>query len=334
MLAISKRILSLISSHGFQSSGNYQLERNLTDLVHFPGLRFGLKVSNHLIDAGDHSIPVRLFSPRAAEVVPEAQNDLLLFLHGGGWVSGSVRSYDSVCAHMARQTGHRVLSVEYRLAPEHPFPLGLDDATFVFQFLVENAEKLELDPKHIILVGDSAGGNLSAALSQKLRDENSAITPSAQILLYPALDYDHSDSSPYASVHENGDDFVLTNARINEYIELYQSKPEDLESPYFAPIHAQSFANLPPALIISAEYDPLRDEAKLYAQKMEAAGCYVQYHCIKDALHGYLSTTLFIPQTYETYEYINRFLESQRQEYELLAEKASFSGWQQWGEDA
>ena len=307
MLAISKRLYKLISERSPRVRENYQIERSLSNIIYPRSLHLGVATTDTLIDAGDRQIPVRHFLARESANGPFAR-ELLLFFHGGGWVTGSVKSYDSVCAHMARQTGRPVLSVEYRLAPEYPFPAAPDDCYFVLQHVAENAALWNIDRDKITLVGDSAGGNLSAVLSQMTRDRGS-LCPHAQILIYPAVDDDHSPTSPYPSVHENGEEYVLTNQRIEDYLALYQSSPEDTHNPYFAPIRAADLSRQPDTLILTAEFDPLRDEGERYGQLLQRAGNHVQIHRLKDALHGFLSTSLFPFQVLEAYEHINAFLD-------------------------
>ena len=223
-------------------------------------------------------------------------------------MTGTVDSYSAVCADMANITGCLVASVDYLLAPEHRFPAGLEDCYAVARELFISNGLLGGKPSDIVLVGDSAGGNLAAAVSLLARDRGEFL-PGRQILIYPAVGNDYSESSPYPSVHENGTGYLLTAKRVQDYLCLYRSSEEDLENPYFAPLQAESFTEQPDTLLITAQYCPLRDEGEAYGQKLRDGGSYVEIHRIPDALHGYF----YLPARYgpvkQTYEIINRFLE-------------------------
>ncbi len=319
MRALSKRLLKMISSRDLKVWENYKIERNLEELIHPPLPRLGMDVISRTIPAADREIPVRLFVPRSSPFREEPlSSELLLFFHGGGWVSGSVKSYDSVCAYMARQTQRRVVSVEYRLAPEHPFPAGPEDCYFALQYIAAHAAEWDTTADKITLVGDSAGGNIVAGISQMARDRKGQ-PPAGQILIYPAVDCDHSAQSPYPSVQENGDSYILTSKRIEDYLSLYRNHPEDDNNPYFAPIRAANLRQQPDTLIITAEFDPLRDEAEYYGKRLQAAGNEVVTHRVMDALHGFLSSGIFYSQTQETYQYIHAFLNRHDQPAEWKA---------------
>ena len=160
----------------------------------------------------------------------------------------------------------------------------------------------------IVLIGDSAGGNLAAAVSLMARDRGEFL-PRRQILIYPAVGNDYSENSPYPSVHENGTGYLLTAKRVQDYLALYRSSEEDLKNPYFAPLQATSFAEQPDTLLITAQYCPLRDEGETYGQKLRDEGGYVEIHRIPDVLHGYFSLPVRYGPVKQTYEIINRFLE-------------------------
>jgi len=250
---------------------------------------------------GEHSIPIRIFGP-----LHDYTESLLLFFHGGGWVTGNIDSYSHICSRMAKITNSIVVSVDYRLAPEHKFPTGLMDCYTVAKTLLTDGS-LEINPKNITLVGDSAGGNIAAALSLMARDIGDFL-PTRQILLYPSTYNDHSPASPFQSVHENGEGFILTSKRISDYTELYRSSDDDLNNPYFAPLLAKDFSNQPETLIISAQYDLLRDEGEEYGRRLAEAGNKVRIHRINNALHGFISLPPKAAQVKEAYSVINDFL--------------------------
>ena len=208
---------------------------------------------------------------------------------------------------MAHLTRRMVVSVDYRLAPEYKFPAAPEDCYAVAREIYLNDSLLDTRPEEIALIGDSAGGNLAAAVSLMARDRGEFL-PAKQILIYPATAADHSETSPFPSVHENGTDYLLTSKRVCDYMDLYRSGDEDLHNPYFAPLQAADFRDQPDTLIITAEYCPLRDEAEEYGHRLMKAGNRVMIRRIPDALHGYFSLPARFVQVKRTYEIINRFL--------------------------
>lgn len=307
-MAINRVMLAALKALSYPDidlKRNYKLVRGVVGITHYHIRKPFYTVWDHTIDAWDHEIPVRQYFPDDGR---EQQNrPLLVFFHGGGWVTGNIDSYDKVCANLAKHTGHTVLSVDYRLAPEHRFPAGLEDCYLAVQEAFANAALLGTRPDQITLIGDSAGGNLAAAVSLLARDRG-AICPARQILIYPATNNDHTDSSPFASVRENGTDFLLTSKRIQDYMALYLSEEKDRESPYFAPLLAEDLSGQPKTLVITAAFDPLRDEGEAYGEKLRAAGNPVEMYRVEDALHGFFSLPPRFSQVRECYAVINRFL--------------------------
>ncbi len=310
-MAINKAVraaLSILSYPEIDVKKTYLVEREMQKLLSRrlknPSL---YRVWEQPVLSGVHNVPVRIFRPAGT---PGAS--LLLFFHGGGWVTGTVDSYDGVCADMAAMTGCTVASVDYRLAPEHRFPAAPEDCYAAAQEVFRRAETLGVEPENVVLIGDSAGGNLAAAVSLMSRDRG-GFRPSRQILIYPALASDHSENSPYPSVRENGTGYLLTARRVRDYMSLYRSSDEDLTNPYFAPLHAASLGEQPDTLLITAEYCPLRDEGEAYGRRLREAGGSVEIHRIPDALHGYFSLPVRFSQVKQTYEIINRFLETRHE---------------------
>ncbi|MBP1755760.1 MAG: hypothetical protein H6Q59_2158 [Firmicutes bacterium] len=304
-MAINKAMrmaLRALSYSDLDLKKTYKLQRQLKTAAH-PVIKPLYEMWDHKVSIGDYDIPVRIF-------LPSVQSDLkkvLLFFHGGGWVVGNIDTYTNVCANMAKQTEHIVVSVDYRLAPEYKFPTAVEDCYAVTKEIFSNATLLGVCPEDITLIGDSAGGNLAAVVSLMARDRGEFL-PSRQILLYPSADSDHSETSPYPSLIENGTDFLLTTRRINDYIDLYISGEEDLKNPYMAPILAEDLSRQPKTLIITAQYDPLRDEAEAYGKKLYEFGNDVQVYRMKDALHGFITLPKHFVHVKRSYELINRFL--------------------------
>lgn len=250
----------------------------------------------------DYEVPVRIFYPKNVKV-----EGLLLFFHGGGWVVGNIDSYTKVCANMARLTKHMVVSVDYRLAPEHKFPCGLEDCYAVAKEIYLNSNFDDIKFKNISIIGDSAGGNLAAALSLLARDRGEFM-PEKQILIYPATGNDYTENSKFESIRENGKDYLLTSSRINGYMELYMKSEKDKTNPYFSPLMAKNLSNQPKTLIITAQYCPLRDEGEYYGQLLKNADNEVEIHRIEDGLHGYFSLSPRFKIVKNTYNIINEFL--------------------------
>lgn len=197
----------------------------------------------------------------------ENPTGILLFLHGGGYVIGDLDTHDQVCRQLALESGATVVAVHYRLAPEHPFPAGIDDAWAVLAALDADRDSYGAGSK-IAVTGDSAGGNFSAVLALMARD--AGVDLAAQLLVYPAVDV--NDDSP--SMTENGQGYFLTRETMEWFMHNYQPDPTDWRT---SPLLAASHAGLAPALIITAQYDPLRDQGAAYAEKLRDAGVDVTY---------------------------------------------------------
>jgi acetyl esterase len=248
-------------------------------------------------------IPVRIFFPKKME-----HRDVLLFFHGGGWVIGDIDTYTNVCINMAELTGRTVYSVDYRLAPEHPYPAGLDDCYRVAEVLLTNIKRFGLgDDSQLMLIGDSAGANLAAAVSLRLRDNGKPL-PAKQILLYPVTYWDHSDDSPFESIRTNGYDYGLTAKKVRDYMELYEPDLEIRKSKYISPLMADDLSRQPDTLLITAEFDPLRDEGEAYGELLKKAGNKVEIHRVEEAAHGFIALPRFAKPVSEAYQEINDFL--------------------------
>lgn len=309
-MEISKGIesaLKVISENQLDVKKTYKLQRSLAAFGKFQLLRPTYVTEESEIYCGDVTVPVRIFFPSDKEQI----TDVILFFHGGGWVTGDIDSYNRVCAVTARQTGCRVISVGYRLAPENKFPCGFDDCFEVTKFYFENSfSMLGISSDRITIMGDSAGGNLAAAVALKARDMGE-FKINRMILIYPATNNDHSETSRFESIRTNGSDYVLTSARIREYTELYERDENDRKSPYFAPLLAESFADQPETLIITAEFDPLRDEGEEYGVKLNEAGGNAKVYRMKQAIHGFFSLPAGVSQVKKSYELINDFLKGE-----------------------
>lgn len=281
----------------------YKMERQIELLTaRLRGKPKDYKMWDHVVCSGDYAIPLRLFAPDGEGPFP-----LLLFFHGGGWITGGIENYTGVCVDLAKATNCTIASVDYRLAPEHKFPTAPEDCYAVArEFYLGRVPGVK--PDDITLIGDSAGGNLAAAVSLMARDRGEFL-PRQQILIYPSTYNDHSEQSPFASIRDNGTDYLLTSKRIQNVIELYRSCDDDLNNPYFAPLLAADLSRQPRTLLITAEYCPLRDEGEAYGEKLRAAGNEVEIIRIADALHAYMMLPPRFEHVQQTYGIINDFLQ-------------------------
>jgi len=228
----------------------------------------------------EDTVPARFYTPEGlGDDAP-----LLVYYHGGGWVVGDLDSHDNVCRFLAKLAGVKVLSVDYRLAPEHPFPAAVDDAMTAFTYAVKNAAELGIDPDRIAVGGDSAGGNLAAVTALQAVKAGGAV-PKFQMLIYPAVD---------ASVRRRSRDlfaegFFLTSDDMDWFRDHYCPGEGDWADPRFSPLLSEELAGLPPAYVATAGFDPLRDEGEAYADKLKAAGVKVTAVRYPDLIHGYFS---------------------------------------------
>ncbi|MEM9731573.1 MAG: alpha/beta hydrolase [Myxococcota bacterium] len=223
-------------------------------------------------------IRARLYRPDAREAV-----GAFLYLHGGGWVVGSIESHDERCRRIAHGASCIVVSIDYRLAPEHPYPAAVEDAYAAAEWLSAEAMKVGSTNARVAVGGDSAGGNLAAVVALMARDR-AGPSFSSQVLVYPAVDHDLGRPS----VMENAEGYLLSRDDMKWYIEQYVPNAIDRNDPYFAPLLAESLAGVAPALVITAGYDPLRDEGNAYAVRLEEAGVETEHHCYEGAVHGFL----------------------------------------------
>ncbi|MCV6602544.1 MAG: alpha/beta hydrolase [Cohaesibacter sp.] len=200
-----------------------------------------------------------------------------LFAHGGGFVVGSLESHDDVCAELAHETGIEVIAVDYRLSPEHVYPAALDDVAVVWQALNISGKRKG------IVIGDSAGGNLAAALCLRARDRN-WIMPKGQILIYPGLGWDKD--LPSRLEHANAP--MLSSADVDYYLSLYLGSMDQRQHQDVSPLLVEDLSELPEAFIVTADIDPLRDDGKLYAQRLQQAGVKARWRNEEQLVHGYL----------------------------------------------
>lgn len=231
-----------------------------------------------LIACAEGGIPARLYRP-----LEQQRAGLTVFFHGGGFVIGSIESHDAVCRQLCNLTGAAVLSVEYRLAPEHKFPAAPDDCLQAVRWAAQQAPDWGLDPGRLVLAGDSAGGTLAAVTALRLRDEGGPRL-AGQVLVYPVTDY-HTPPTP--SYLENANGYFLTRASMVRFWQEYLSREQDAAHPHAAPLRAPDLSGLPPALVLTAEFDPLRDEGERFAHRLLDAGVPVTLRREDGLIHGF-----------------------------------------------
>jgi acetyl esterase/lipase len=224
---------------------------------------------------------VRLYTPKAA--ASGRPLPALMYFHGGGWVFGNLETHDAICRILADRAGCKVVAVDYRLAPEHKFPAGFYDCTQATRWVAANAASLGIDPARLAVGGDSAGGNLAAAIAIAARDAGGPAI-AFQLLLYPSTDMSAETDSK--RLFATG--YLLTAAAMTRSRSQYLNSPEDAKDWRTSPARAPSLAGLPPAAILTAEFDPLRDEGKAYAEALSAAGVSASYKCYPGMLHGFV----------------------------------------------
>ena len=236
------------------------------------------KVENRTVPGRDVDIPLRIYTPAAEGPLPG-----LVFFHGGGWVIGSIDTHDNLCRSIANAASCVVVSVEYRLAPEHKFPAGIEDAYSATCWTAEHADRLGIDRQRIAVGGDSAGGNLAAVVSLMARDRQGPRL-ALQVLLYPITDRD-LDTPSYLKY---ADGYLLTRDGMAWFWNHYLPEGVSPHLPYVSPLRAEDLRNLPPALVITAECDPLCDEGNAYAKRLEEAGVPVTLSCYPGMIHGFV----------------------------------------------
>lgn len=236
-------------------------------------------VTDRTIDGPAGPLPLRFYTPRGLT----GRSPALVFLHGGGWIYGDLDSHDATCRFLAEEAQVRVVAVDYRLAPEAPFPAAVDDALAAWAWVTEHAQALGIDPERIAVGGDSAGGNLAAVVAQQ-SVRSGVIAPAFQLLIYPVTDF--AERAPSRAVYADG--FFLTRAFMDLAEENYLVGGEDRTDPRLSPLHGD-LAGVAPAHVVTAGFDPLLDEGTAYAEKLRAAGVEVTHHSEDGLIHGFIN---------------------------------------------
>lgn len=224
-------------------------------------------------------IPIRVYAPENSAPLP-----VLVYFHGGGWVLGDLDTHHNVACSLANKSGCMVVAVDYRRAPEHKYPAAAEDCYAAAQWLMQNAGSLGGDASRVAIGGDSAGGNLAAAVTLMARDRGGR-QPQFQVLVYPVADH----SLNTASYRDFAEGYLLSRSMMAWFWDCYLPKPADGQQPYASPLRAKDLRGLPPALVLTAEYDPLRDEGEAYAARLCEAGVPVTLTRYDGMIHAFFS---------------------------------------------
>ena len=255
-------------------------------------------VTDVMIPGPGGQLPARVYAPKNAKSAP-----VVVYFHGGGWVGGNLKVVDEPCRAIVNRAGVVLVAATYRLAPEHKFPAASEDAYAALVWAAENAGKYGGDTSRIAVMGDSAGGNLAAVVALMARDRDGPKLK-AQVLTYPVTD------GQYPSTKENAEGYLLHTAAMEFFWNHYAPTDEDKKNPYASPMLAKSHAGLPPAFVITAEFDPLRDEGEAYAAKLKAAGVPVTAKRYNGLIHGVYWMSGAVGRSEELYAAITDFFKS------------------------
>lgn len=256
-----------------------------------------VQISHRFISSNSADLPIRIYRPEITSSKAALHNGFIYF-HGGGWVFGRIDNYDAQMSYLAKATNSVVISVNYQKAPEHKFPTPHQDCFETLQWVESHAEELGIDPTKIGIGGDSAGGNLASGVALRARDEGGPAI-AYQLLLYPAVDIDFETES----YKKYAQDYGLTREEMIWFWDQYLH-PEDHHNPYALPARASNFAGLPPTILITAEYDVLRDDGFAYADKLGKAGNNLHFKNYDSDIHGFFSLGKYIDSAFEVRQHL------------------------------
>lgn len=306
MKRLKDNIIKNISKQDINIKKNYKLFRFLEKVLSFDVLNKN-KYEDIFAQLEDRKIKLRVFNASSKK------NGIIIFIHGGGWVLGSIESYTNICKEISQNTNRMVISIDYRLAPEYPYPAGFNDCYEVVNLIMNHLNLIDLNDKNVCLMGDSAGANLVAAISLKSR-KTKDFKIYKQILLYPALQSDYSNKTKYKSVITKGKDYFLTQNKLQEYISLYIKNSKYLKDYYAFPLNKKMLFFQPQTLLITSDNDPLRDEGRKYARRLKLCFNKVKYYNFEGAMHGFLTQIIGKKYKNKAFEKIIEFLGDKNEE--------------------
>jgi acetyl esterase len=250
------------------------------------------QVTDRTIPGADGPIPVRIYSPSAEQGLP-----VIVWLHGGGWVIGNLDTHDQLCRLLCDGSGAIVVSVDYRLAPEAKFPCAVDDCVAAWEWVTAHAAEFGGDPARVALGGDSAGGNLAAVVPLVARDRGLQ-APALQLLVYPVTNYEFESSS----MIENAKGYMLETEHVRWFFDHYARSETDFGDWRCSPMQASDLEGLPPAVVITAEFDPLRDQGEAYGRRLQAAGVPTEIVRVDGVFHGFFGMHAFLTPAQESWD--------------------------------
>ena len=243
----------------------------------------GVKTTDHIIKSNGAEIKVREYSPELIGSIYPA----LVYFHGGGWVFGSIETHEAFTGFLAKELKAKVFSVDYRLAPEHPYPIPLEDCEAAFNWVKDNSSDLGINSNRVSIGGDSAGGNLAASLCVKRKKEELSM-PKAQLLIYPVTDL----TLKHPSIDEMAEGFFLTKDSMEYFRDNYLKDKELVKDPLISPLFSDDLSSHPPAVVVTAGFDPLRDEGDQYAQALRNANVEIYHRTHDSYIHGFVNMML------------------------------------------
>ncbi len=279
-----RQMLDALNAQGLEPLETLSVEaargrsQALVDPAAFPA--YEGRIEDRVLPGPGGELPVRIYRPAGPGPFP-----IVMYFHGGGFVLGNLDTAETVCRALSTGSRSVVVSVDYRLAPEHKFPAAVEDCLAATRWAAEHAEAIGGDPARLAVSGDSAGGNLAAVVALRCRDEGGPPLR-GQLLIYPITDH---YSAGAASYEANADGYFLTKAGMRWFLDHYLTGAEDAVHPHLAPLRSEDLGDLPPAFVITAEYDPLRDEGDRYADRLRAAGVDTVHRPCPGMIHGFFA---------------------------------------------
>lgn len=289
------KFINSLSNYDIDIKSNYESYRKLQNKMPLNKIIKSKEIK-------EENISFRIFTPKK-----DANNKIIIYIHGGGWTTGNSKNYSLFLQKLANQIKRNVIAIEYRLAPEHPFPIGFNDCYNGIKIIFDKASEYKIDLKNTIIMGDSAGANLATSVclkSKKTKD----FKISKQILLYPIVQTNFNNNKKFKSIEGNGYQYFLTKKMITDYLELYLENKKDYHNIYVAPLYAKWLFGMPESLIITADLDPLRDEGAYYAKKLKRYFNKVEYYNTKNVIHGFINNPLYFKEVNKTIKIIKRFV--------------------------
>lgn len=275
-------LLKNILCDDFDLENKYKLYRTTYEIIH-PTIS-KKNISNYKIIINDSLVPLRIFYPDKISTL----TSVIIYIHGGGWITGSINSYSKICLEISKKCNKLVVAIDYRLAPEYKFPIGFNDCYDTIKYLYKEFQSLGIKNEDIIIMGDSAGGNLAASVALKAR-KTQEIDIKKEVLIYPALSGEYKGKTKYNSLIQNSKLDLLTVKHLDAFMKLYINTEKDLKNPLVCPLQETNYSNLPTTLIITGDIDPLRDEGNEYYQRLKKENPKTKYINIKFASHGFLN---------------------------------------------